>query len=147
MEETPKQTYMEWVAQQIRESPWYVGDGGFIAQAMNAETIEAATETGELWKGQAEVGRRFRFLTAVFADSDLDGALPFFAICDVVAEDTGEVGKLSVGGGRVVSTMFRANQKTWFPFVASLAEVDLGSGKAALNLVLAPTKVENTKAS
>jgi hypothetical protein len=139
----PKVTYMEWVAEQIRASPWYVGDGGFIAQAMNAETIEAATETGELWKGQDSTGTTYRWLSAVFADSDLEGALPFFIIADVVDTETGEVGKMTCGGARVIATMFRANQKAWFPFEASLVEVDLGGARAALNLVVAPKKVKN----
>jgi hypothetical protein len=121
-----------------------VGDGGFIAQAMSAETLEAATETGELWSAQDNIGVVFRFLAAHFADSELDGALPLFAIVDVANTDTGEVGKLSVGGARVVATLFRACEKVWFPFEASFTSVKLDGTRAALNLVIAPTKVTNT---
>lgn len=131
----------------IRNSPVYVGDGGFLAQAMEADTLEEATATGELWSAQDEIGTVFHWLNAKFLDSDLDGTLPFFAICDVVNTDTGEKGQLSVGGARVVATLFRACESNWFPFDASLVTVDVGTGKTALNLVVAPTKVKNTAKS
>lgn len=138
-------TYTETVIDKIRNSPVYVGDGGFIAQAMEADTIEEATQTGELWRAQDYLGNVFVWQTARFADSDLDGTLPFFAICDVVNTSTGEKGQLSVGGARVIATLFRACEANWFPFDASLEEVQLSGAKAALNLVVAPAKVKNTK--
>lgn len=141
----PDMTYTEWVTKEIQRSKWYVGAGAFIAQAMNAETIEEATETGDLISGRDSTGIRYRWLSAAFADSELDGALPLFAVCDVIDPATGAVAKLSVGGARVTATLFRACQKEWFPFDASLESVDLGPGLAALNLVLAPTQVTNTK--
>ena len=110
-----------------------------------ADTIEEATKTGEMISGRDAVGVRFRWLGATFADSELDGTLPLFAICDVIDPASGAVEKLTVGGARVTATLFRAAQMEWFPFEAALVSVDLGVGKAALNLELAPTKVENTK--
>lgn len=140
-------SYTDRIIAAIRNSPVYVGDGGFLAQAMEADTIEDATATDELWRGRDEIGTVFHWLSAKFLDSDpdLDGTLPFFAICEVVNTATGEKGAMSVGGARVVATLFRACEANWFPFDASLANVDLGSGKAALNLVVAPRKVTNTK--
>jgi hypothetical protein len=144
-EASPDLTYVEWVTKQIRDSKWYVGDGGFIAQAMMADTIEEATKTGAMISGRDHPGTRYRWLNATFADSELDGTLPLFAICDVIDPATGAVEKLTVGGARVTATLFRACEKEWFPFEASLESVDMGAGRAALNLVLAPSKVENTK--
>lgn len=140
----PDMTYTEWVAGQIKRSKWYVGTGAFIAQAMQAETLEEATETGEILSGRDTAGTRYRWLGAQFADSDLEGALPVFAICDVIDPTSGAVAKLAVGGSRVVVTLFRACEKEWFPFDASLESVNLGAGLAALNLVLAPTQVKST---
>ena len=124
-----------------------MGDGGFIAQAMHANSFAEATQTGEMISAEGRLGDRFRFLNAVFADSDFEGQLPFFAICDVIDAKTGEVAKLTCGGGRVVATLFKACKGEWFPLEASFAAVDLGSGKAALNLVPAPQKVGSSKAS
>jgi hypothetical protein len=139
----PTMTYVEWLAGEIRTSAYYVGDGGFIAQAMLADTLEEATSTEPMLSADQNTGKPFRFLTATFADSDLDGRLPFFAVCDVIDTTTGERGKLSCGGGRVVATLFRACQRDWFPFEATIEPVSLGAGKNALNIVPAPIKVAN----
>lgn len=141
----PDMTYTEWVTKEIQRSKWYVGDGGFIAQAMQAETLEEATKNGDMISGRDSAGIRYRWLGATFADSDLPGTLPLFAVCDVVDVDTGAIMKMSVGGARVTATLFRACEKEWFPFEASIESVDMGSGQAALNLVLAPTQATNTK--
>lgn len=141
----PPSSYIQAAISKIRSSVFYVGDGGFIAQAMGAQSLEEATETGETWSGQAHTGQRFRFLDARFADSDLDGRMPFFALCNVVDDKSGEKGLLTVGGGRVVATLFRAAEMGWFPFDAYLEPIALGGSKEALNLVLAPTRVANTK--
>jgi hypothetical protein len=139
----PDLTYMEWVTKQIRDSKWYVGDGGFVAQAMGAQTLEEATATGDLIPGRERVDDVFRFNSATFADSDLDGQLPFYAVCDVIDPASGQLSKWACGGARVVATLFRAAQMDWFPFDASIVEVEMGGGKRALNLVLAPTKVKS----
>jgi hypothetical protein len=141
----PDLTYIEWVVQQIKESKWYVGDGGFVAQAMGAQTLEEATATGDLIPGREREGDVFRFSSATFADSDLDGQLPFYAVCDVIDPTTGQLAKWACGGARVVATLFRACQMDWFPFDASVISVDMGMGKRALNMVLAPTKVTSKK--
>lgn len=139
----PQLSYMEWVAGEIKGSKWYVGDGGFVAQALTAETLEEATATGELTSGRDTAGTRYRFLSATFADSDLDGSLPFYAVCDAVDVETGEVVKWACGGSRVVATLFQASRKDWFPFEAEIAAVNMGDGKNALNLVLSPAKVKS----
>jgi hypothetical protein len=142
--DTPDETYIQWVTRQIRESKWYVGDGGFVAQAMGAQTLEEATATGDLIPGREREGDVFRFSSATFADSDLDGQLPFYAVCDVIDPASGQLSKWACGGARVVATLFRAAQMDWFPFDASVISVEMGAGKRALNLVLAPTPVKNT---
>jgi hypothetical protein len=137
-------SYTQWVTGTIKASKWYIGDGGFIAQAMQADTLEEATKTGAMISGRDRAGERFRFLNATFADSDLEGIIPLFAVCDVIDPVTGSVEKLSCGGGRVVATLFRACEKEWFPFEAVFQQVDMGDGKKALNLVLAPEQVRST---
>lgn len=141
----PPSSYIQAAIAKIRGSIFYVGDGGFIAQAMGAQSLEEATDTPETISGQAHTGERLRFLNARFADSELDGTMPFFAICDVIDDGTGEKRVLTVGGGRVVATLFRAAEMGWFPFDAYLEPIALGGSKEALNLVLAPTRVANTK--
>ncbi|HET9247717.1 MAG TPA: hypothetical protein VFO15_18075 [Xanthobacteraceae bacterium] len=106
--------------------------------------MEEATATGEMWSAQDNTEAVFQFNGVRFADSDLEGALPFFAICDVVNAGTGETGKLSCGGARVVATLYRAAEAGWFPFTAKFVSVKLDGTRAALNLVVVPTKVKNT---
>lgn len=106
--------------------------------------MEEATATGEMWDGQGHTEIPFVFHNARFADSDLDGALPFFIISDVTNAETGEQGKLSCGGARVVATAFRACEAGWFPFTCKLVSVKLDGTRAALNMVVVPTKVKST---
>lgn len=139
----PTMSYAEWLTGEIKRSRWYVGDGGFLAQAMTADTLADATANDDMLSARENIGTVFTFVHATFADSDLDGQLPLFVVADVVDQSTGAKCKLSVGGARAVATLFRACQMDWFPFDASFTAVDMGSGKAALNITPAPVKVAN----
>lgn len=123
----------------------YVGGASFVMQALDAATLEEATNIGTVLSGKEMTGQRIKFLGASFLDSDpeLDGDIPLFALCDVVPEmGDGEVVKMSIGAGHVVGLMIRAHEMGWFPFDAELVAVPLGKGKTAINLQLAPRKVE-----
>lgn len=144
VEPTKRDAFVAAVAQRIAASDFYVGTAGFIAQALLADTLEAATDTEDLWNAENHLGERLTFLGATFADSDLPGTLPFYAVIDVRDATTGDVAKMACGGDRVVATLFRACEMGWFPFDAYIVAIPLEKGKQAFNLQLAPKQVENT---
>lgn len=139
-----QEMFVQAIGDRIVQTGKYAGASGFLGQALSAESLAEATATEDLLAADQHLGERFTFQGCVFADSELDGQLPFFAIIDVVQHDTGAVTKMACGGTRVVATLLRATEMGWFPFDASIESVPLGNGKSALNLVLAPAKVTNT---
>jgi len=50
--------------------------------------------------------------------------------------------KMSCGAGHVVGVLIRAAEMGWFPFDAELVSVGLGAGRKAINLQLAPERVQ-----
>lgn len=136
-------SFVENLTGQIKASPWYAGPSAFLLQAMTATSLEQATETGELVSARDNTGVRFRFIDATFCDSDLEGQLPFYAICNAIGSTDGAACKVSVGGARVLAILFRACEMDWFPFDAEFESINLGSGMNALNLVLAPQQVQS----
>lgn len=125
----------------------YAGGAAFIMQALNAATLEEATEIGSVISGGEHLNERIRYLDVSFLDSDpeLDSPVPLFAVATVVREmGDGVVEKMSIGAGHVLGVLIRACEQGWFPFDAELVSVPLGGGKKAINLQLSPTKVDNT---
>lgn len=119
----------------------------FLVQALTADTIEEATAIGDVIQGGEHLNERIRYFGVTFLDSDpeLDSDIPIFAVCDVVREmGDGAHERMSIGAGHVVGVLIRAAEQGWFPFDAELVAVGLGAGRKAINLQLAPTKVEST---
>lgn len=138
----------ERVGQRIIATGRYVGGSAILLQALNAATLEEATNIGTLLSGKDHTGERIRFLDVQFADSDpaLDSKLPWYAIADVVIEGRdGETERLGCGAEHVVGVLLRAAELDLFPFDAYLEGKDLGGGMQALNLSLAPTRVGDDK--
>lgn len=124
----------------------YGGGNAFLMQALQANTIEEATEILGVISGKEHLNERIRYVGCQFVDSDPDlhSDIPIFAVCDVVREmGDGVVEKMSIGAGHVVGVLIRACELDWFPFDAELVSVDLGGGRKAINLQLAPTRVES----
>lgn len=122
----------------------YVGGAAFIMQALDANTLEEATEIGEVINGGDHLNERIRFIDVQFLDSDpeLEALVPLFALCKVVREmGGGTVEKLSIGAGHVLGVLIRACELDLFPFDGELVSVGLGAGRKAINLQLAPRKV------
>lgn len=118
----------------------------FMTQALNADTIEEATEIGEVIQGGDHLNERIRYLDVMFLDSDpeLESDVPIFAVCTVIREmGDGTRERMSIGAGHVVGVLMRAAEKDWFPFDAQLVSNGLGAGRKAINLVLAPERVES----
>lgn len=141
----PRNPAIDEVVARAQRTGHYVGGASFVMQALDAVTIEEATNIGTVLSGKEMTGQRLKFLGCSFLDSDpeLDGDIPLFALCDVVPErGDGEVVKMSIGAGHVVGLMIRAHEMGWFPFDAELVPVPLGKGKTAINLQLAPRRVE-----
>jgi hypothetical protein len=125
----------------------YGGGNAFLMQALGANTIEEATEIGTVISGKEHLSERIRYTDVMFLDSDPDlhSDIPIFAVCTVVREmGDGVAEKMSIGAGHVVGVLIRAAELDWFPFDAELVSVDLGGGRKAINLQLAPTRVENS---
>lgn len=123
----------------------YVGGAAFLMQALNAATIEEATNIGSVIQGAEHLGERIRFFDVQFLDSDpeLDAMVPYFAVCDVVREmGDGTHEKLSTGAGHVLGVLIAACEQGWFPFDGELVSAPIGAGKKAINLSLAPRRVE-----
>lgn len=134
------------VRARIVQTGKYVGASAILLQALNATTLEEATNIGTLLSGKDHTDTRMKFLGVQFADSDpkLESKLPWYAICDVVIDGgTGEVQRLGCGAEHVVGVLLRAAEMGWFPFDAYLEGKDLGGGMTALNLTIAPTRVAN----
>lgn len=124
----------------------YSSVNAFLVQALNADSIEAATEIGEVIQGGEYLNERIRFMDVTFLDSDpeLESDIPIFAVATVVREmGDGTQEKLSIGAGHVVGVLIRAAEMGWFPFDGELVSVGLGAGRKAINLQLAPTRVES----
>ena len=125
----------------------YGGGDAFLIQALNAATLEEATEIIAAISGKEHLNERIRFDGVTFLDSDpdLDSALPIFALCDVHREmGDGTAEKLSIGASQPMGVLIRAAESGWFPFDGELVSVDLGGGRKAINLQLSPTRVDNT---
>lgn len=145
--ETPAELSPEIAAivHRAKATGHYVGGASFVMQALDAATLEEATDIGTVISAQEHTGERIKFLSASFLDSDpeLKSDIPLFALCDVVREmGDGVVEKMSCGAGHVLGTMIRAVEMDWFPFDGELVSVSLGAGRSAINLKLAPRKVE-----
>jgi hypothetical protein len=126
----------------------YSSVNAFLAQALNADTIEQATEVGEVIQAADHLNERIRYMDVVFLDSDpeLESDIPIFAVCTVVREmGDGVQEKMTCGAGHVVGVLIRAAEKGWFPFDAELVSVGLGAGRKAINLQLSPQRVETLK--
>lgn len=137
---------VEAVRARIVATGAYVGGSAILLQALNATSLEEATNIGTLLSGKDHTDQRMKFLGVQFADSDpkLESKLPWYAICDVVfGGGTGEVHRLGCGAEHVVGVLLRAAELGWFPFDAYLEGKDLGGGMTALNLTLAPTRVDS----
>lgn len=133
------------IVDRVKATGRYVGANVFLMNALEADSLEAATEIGEVIQGQEHLNERIRFVDVTFLDSDpeLGSDVPIFAVVDVVREmGDGVVEKMSIGAGHVVGVLIRACEMGWFPFDAELVSVGLGSGRKAINLQLAPRRVE-----
>jgi hypothetical protein len=123
----------------------YGGGTAFLLQALSAETIEQATTIGTVLSAKDDVlGERLRIMDVTFIDSDpdLESPIPLFAVIDCVREMSGERVKVSCGASHVLGVLIRACEMDWFPFDAELVSVGLGAGRKAINLNLAPTRVD-----
>jgi hypothetical protein len=145
--QTSTDRFVQTVMQRAENTGRYVGGSGMIMQALGAATIEEATEIGAVYPAADFVGSRLKFIGVTFMDSDptLEARIPLFALADVVRDNgDGTVEKLSCGAEHVLGVLIRACELEWFPFDGVIESVDLGSGRKALNLTLAPTKVAST---
>lgn len=133
------------IIDRARATGHYGGGPVFMLQALGADTLEAATEIGEVVSVRDNLlGERLHIIDVTFLDGDdeLDAQVPIFAVIDCFREMTGEQIKATCGAEHVVGVLIRACEMDWFPFDAEIVSVKLGSGKAALNLKLAPTRVD-----
>lgn len=136
---------VQMVVDRARRTGHYMGANAFLLNALSANTIEEATEIGEVIQGSEHLNERIRFVGVSYLDSDpeLKSDIPIFALCDVVREmGDGVQEKMSIGAGHVLGVLLRADEQGWFPFDAELVSVGLGAGKKAINLQLAPRRVE-----
>lgn len=132
------------VIDRVRATGRYSGVNAFLSQALKADTIEAATDIGEVIQGGEHLNERIKYLDVAFLDSDpeLQADIPIFAVATVVREmGDGVVEKMSIGAGHALGVLIRAAEKGWFPFDAELVSVGLGAGKKAINLQLSPERV------
>jgi hypothetical protein len=126
----------------------YGSGDAFLMAALDASTIEEATTITEAISGKEHLNERIRYVDVTFLDGDpsLDSALPIFELCDVVREmGDGVAEKMSIGAAQPMGVLIRAAEQGWFPFDAELVSHDLGGGKKAINLQLAPQRVESGK--
>lgn len=140
--------YEQAIIDRANATGHYGGGNAFLLQALNADSLEEATEIGTVISGKEHLNERIRYVGCVFMDSDPDlhSDIPIFAVCDVVREmGDGVAEKMSIGAGHVIGVLIRACELDWFPFDAELVSVDLGGGRKAINLQLAPTRVVNDK--
>jgi hypothetical protein len=117
----------------------------FMAQALNADSLEQATDIADVIPGSEHLNERIRFIDVAFLDSDpeLESDIPIFAVCTVAREmNGGIIEKMSIGAGHVVGVLIRAAEMEWFPFDAELVSAGLGAGRKAINLQLAPERVK-----
>lgn len=138
---------IEQVLARVRATGRYGSGTVFLMQALNAATLEEATDIGSVIAAKEHLNERIRFIDVQFMDSDpdLDSPIPIFAVCTVAREMAGgEIEKLSCGAAHVVGVLIRAAEQGWFPFDAELVSVDLGKGMKAINLQLAPQQVESS---
>lgn len=123
----------------------YGGGNAFMMQALNAASLEEATDIGTVVSARDHLNERMRFIDVQFLDSDpsLESPVPIFAVATVAREmNDGVIEKLSCGAGHVLGVLIMACEKNLFPFDAELVSVDLGGGRKAINLQLAPTRVK-----
>lgn len=133
------------IQERAKATGYYADLNPFLLQALEADTIEAATSREGVLSGRDDViGERLRIVGVTFLDADptLDSALPFYAVIDCIREMTGERVKVSIGADQPTGVLLRACEQGWFPFDAELESVKLGGVKKAINLVLAPTRVD-----
>lgn len=133
------------VIERAKATGHYGGGLSFMLQALNAPTLEEATSIGEVLSARDDVlGERLRFIDVSFlgSDDELESEVPIFAVIDCVREMTGERVKVSCGASHVVGVLIRACEMDWFPFDGELVSVGLGAGRKAINLNLAPQRVD-----
>jgi len=133
------------ILDRARATGHYAGGAVFLLQALGADTLEEATDIGTVLSARDNVlGERLRILGVTFLDSDpeLESPLPLFAVIDCFREMTGERVKVSCGAAHVLGVLIRACELDWFPFDAELVSVPLGKATAAINLQLAPQRVD-----
>src|SRR5690348_5565314 len=117
----------------------------FLVQAMNADSLEAATRIEDVIQGKEHLNEVMTYLDVVFLDSDptLESDLPIYAVCTVARPlEGGIVQKMSVGAGHVVGVLIRAAEMGWFPFDAELVSVKLDGTRKAINLQVAPRQAD-----
>lgn len=137
---------VEAILRRARKTGRYLTVNPFLQSALDADTLEAATQMVDVISGQEHLNERIRFIDVTFLNSDpeLGSDVPIFAVCDVAREmGDGVIEKMSIGAGQVVGVMIRAAEMDWFPFDAELVAVGLGTGKKAINLQLSPKRVDN----
>ena len=137
--------FQQAIIDRVQASGHYASSGAFLLAALNAETLEQATDMGTVLGAREHVlGERLRVLDVTFLDSDpeLGSSIPLFAVIDCYRELTGERVKVSCGAEHVLGVLIRACEMGWFPFDAELVSVDLGKAKKAINLRLAPARVD-----
>jgi len=129
----------------VRATGRYGSASVFLLKALDAQSIEEATDTGQVLGAKENVlGERLRMTNVTFLDSDpeLESTVPIFAVIDCFREMTGEAVKVSCGAEQVLGVLIRACEMDWFPFDAELYSVSLGKARNAINLRLAPTRVD-----
>ncbi len=128
---------VQLVIDRVAATGRYSSVNPFLVQALNADTIEAATRIDDVIQGGDHLNEVMTYLDVTFLDSDpeLESDLPIYAVCTVGRPlEGGIVQKMSVGAGHVVGVLIRATEKDWFPFDAELTSVALGAGRKAINL-------------
>lgn len=133
------------IIDRVKATGRYGSAGVFLLKALDAQTIEEATDTGQVLGAKENVlGERLRMTGVTFLDSDpeLESTVPIFAVIDCFRELDGTQVKVSCGAEQVLGVLIRACEMDWFPFDAELYSVSLGKAKNAINLRLAPQRVD-----
>ena len=133
------------IGRRIMATGRYMPTAVFLMRALNADTIEEATDIGEVVSvSKYLVGERLRIIDVTFLDSDpdLESTIPWFAVFDCYRELSGERIKAECGAEHPLGVLIRACELDWFPFDAEFVPVPISATKTALNLKLAPRRVD-----
>lgn len=133
------------IIERARATGRYGSASVFLLKALDAMTLEEATDTGTVLGARDNVlGERLRMTDVTFLDSDpeLESPVPIFAVIDCFRELDGTQVKVSCGAEQVIGVLIRACEMDWFPFDAELYSVSLGKTRNAINLRLAPQRVD-----